>query len=323
MGDAPYNASEWPQFTKLIDKINTLTPQPLFVVHVGDIRDGNEICSRPYLERIRGEFERLKAPWIYTPGDNEWVDCSLASEPDVYYDLADVRDVFFADPEALRNFQQLPGWRTQGAPIENQRWEEPGIVFVTTHLVYWQLQFAHPEYDPRHTDEKWFKRAEDQISLAQKEFFLRGVAASRWIEATSHLPDIAKHPLMIVFSQIGVPGCKPPGQPQTEPCAPTAKADNDTVGIGSANGFFNDWNTVAKGSELKYLFVHGDYHVYQKIAPMYAGNPSGAPNLFSLGVPGSPCVAALLVDVPKDVRSPAQLTVTPIGGATQGCKGRI
>ena len=311
MGDVPYDQAEWPQFTKLIDAINTLTPQPRFVVHVGDVRNGNETCSRGYLERIRNEFQRLKAPWTYTPGDNEWVDCQLTSEPDVYYDLADVRDVFFADPKVLRNFQRLPEWRTQGAPIENQRWEEPGVVFVTTHLVSWQLAFTNP------TDQ----RGIDQLRLAQREFFVRGIAARRWIEAAARVPDSASHRMIIVFAQIGVPGCKPPGQPGTEPCSPTARADNGTVGIGSSDGFFNDWNTVASGSELTYLFVHGDYHAYQKIAPMYGQN--GARNLFSLGVPGSPCVAALLVEVPNGAQSPAQLKVTLIASVTPECRERI
>ncbi|NJN52373.1 MAG: hypothetical protein HC809_12075 [Gammaproteobacteria bacterium] len=73
LGDTAYRLpDDVPRYEALIDKINAA--QPAFAIHVGDIWGAN-VCTSAEYERIRAQFARFTTPLIYTPGDNEWVDC--------------------------------------------------------------------------------------------------------------------------------------------------------------------------------------------------------------------------------------------------------
>ena len=72
-----------------------------FVAHVGDIKNGSSACTDEYFARIRAAFDTFEHPLVYTPGDNEWVDCHR--ENNGSYNplerLDKVREVFFPSPE--------------------------------------------------------------------------------------------------------------------------------------------------------------------------------------------------------------------------------
>ncbi|KPF68799.1 hypothetical protein IP84_08860 [beta proteobacterium AAP99] len=140
MGDLPYGNDA--QFLKLIDAINARGGA--FSIHLGDIKTGTTPCDDETFLRVRGYFDRFTQPLFYTPGDNEWTDCYRASAG-VYVPterLAKLRELFFA------------GGVTRGAPrradsqgaraaagsaraqfVENQRWTEQGVLFMSLHVV--------------------------------------------------------------------------------------------------------------------------------------------------------------------------------------------
>ncbi len=60
-------------YRALIRRINAAKPS--FTIHVGDTWGALE-CSAVEHERIRDFFAQYDHPVIYTPGDNEWVDCA-------------------------------------------------------------------------------------------------------------------------------------------------------------------------------------------------------------------------------------------------------
>lgn len=74
----PINDRNFSEYLKLIGKINN--SGPAFTVHVGDIGrsegTNGEVCSDDYLGKIKASFDSFTAPLIYTPGDNEWLNCS-------------------------------------------------------------------------------------------------------------------------------------------------------------------------------------------------------------------------------------------------------
>ena len=50
------------------------------VIHVGDIHSGSEPCTVAYDQSIFDLWTAFEQPLIYTPGDNEWSDCTKAKE---------------------------------------------------------------------------------------------------------------------------------------------------------------------------------------------------------------------------------------------------
>lgn len=70
---------------------------------MGDVKSGSEQCSDERLGFVREQFDRLKAPLVYTPGDNEWVDCHRANNGayNPLERLDTVRGMFFPTADRL------------------------------------------------------------------------------------------------------------------------------------------------------------------------------------------------------------------------------
>ena len=142
LGDNPYPPEHIPKFERLIDAANADSDLQ-WVIHVGDIRSTpRSPCSD---EIILGRFElyqRFAAPFIFTPGDNDWFDCGTDAGGgfNEAERLAFLRRTFYPAPGRTtggRTFEV----ETQsseprfGAIVENVMWERNGIVFATIHLV--------------------------------------------------------------------------------------------------------------------------------------------------------------------------------------------
>jgi hypothetical protein len=141
MGDTPYNAAEERRFLAMLARTGD---EPLaFVAHVGDFKGGGP-CSDALYQRRHAQFDRSAHPLVYTPGDNEWVDCRGAGA-DALERLARLREVFFGAPRSLgrepmpMQAQQAcldppPGECGCGALPENRRWMHRTVVFATVHV---------------------------------------------------------------------------------------------------------------------------------------------------------------------------------------------
>jgi len=99
IGDIPYGAAEIAKFPAHIQDLNADSALK-FVTHVGDIKNGSSVCSDEYFKYIRAEFDTFEHPLIYTPGDNEWVDCHRTNNGayNPLERLAKLREVFFNEP---------------------------------------------------------------------------------------------------------------------------------------------------------------------------------------------------------------------------------
>lgn len=99
IGDIPYGAAEIAKFPAHIQDINADSSLK-FVTHVGDIKNGSSVCSDEYFQYIRAEFDTFEHPLVYTPGDNEWVDCHRTNNGayNPLERLAKLREVFFNEP---------------------------------------------------------------------------------------------------------------------------------------------------------------------------------------------------------------------------------
>jgi hypothetical protein len=174
-GDWPYKRVLLDSASLLIDSINA-DPQVELVLHLGDIHAGSQPCTGAGLvpapltadplwnERILALFQRINAPLVYTPGDNEWTDChapKAGSSGDPLQELGAVRRLFFARPgqslgahprRLLSQAQAFDPTHPGDAQfVENARWEASRIMFVTVNLpgsdndtVPWSGSFANP-----------------------------------------------------------------------------------------------------------------------------------------------------------------------------------
>ncbi|MEW6477515.1 MAG: hypothetical protein AB1679_35135 [Actinomycetota bacterium] len=133
VGDSGYNAAQYPIFDRVVEHMNGF---PLsFVVHDGDFKDPAPACTDERFRNVKESFNRSKAPFVYTPGDNEWMDCNAMAKVENRMDpverLGKLREVFFAADESLGvNRMPLTTQRQQGYP-ENARWTKEGVVFAT------------------------------------------------------------------------------------------------------------------------------------------------------------------------------------------------
>jgi hypothetical protein len=119
LGDTPYSGGEVERLERLIDDMNGAGLA--FVVHVGDIGAGSQVCTDAWLDARRKQLARVKAPLVMIPGDNEWSDCRDGAAR-----LAAWRRVFCAAP--------FPVERQAGDYCEHRRWEAAGFLFVTLNV---------------------------------------------------------------------------------------------------------------------------------------------------------------------------------------------
>jgi hypothetical protein len=133
-GDVPYNAAEEAQFPALIAEMNH--QRLAFVMHVGDFKSAQMPCSDELFLQRRQWFGLSHQPFIYIPGDNEWLDCERAysGRRDPLQSLQRLRELFFADDAVLgQRPLTVSRQRMRGYP-EHLRWTYENVLFATLNV---------------------------------------------------------------------------------------------------------------------------------------------------------------------------------------------
>ena len=125
VGDTGYDARGQRNFMRVRDQANA--SGLAFTVHDGDIWRGGTSCNDDRLRRVKADFNGFKT-LVYTPGDNEWVDCPQGPAGR----LEAIRRVFFSEPRSLGT--EPIAQRRQAEAPENARWEWGGVVFATLNV---------------------------------------------------------------------------------------------------------------------------------------------------------------------------------------------
>lgn len=144
IGDLPYGVKKG-EFSKDTSQlIDTLNSQDLaWVLHIGDIKKSISACSNDFLQDRYQRFSRIRHPFVYTPGDNEWTDChtQFAGGFDPFDRLRFLRKLFF-EGEKRKNTEATLNILTQAQQqpkhtdfIENSYWIKNNIHFATIHIV--------------------------------------------------------------------------------------------------------------------------------------------------------------------------------------------
>jgi hypothetical protein len=139
LGDAPYVAlhGDMLRYRLVVQELDAHDLD--FVLHVGDILDG--ACSDDRFRQRRDQFNALRHPVIYTPGDNEWTDCweSRSGGFAPLDRLASLRRTFFAPPTRSLGGRSIQLATQAGREpfaefAEHARWTHKGLMFVTVNL---------------------------------------------------------------------------------------------------------------------------------------------------------------------------------------------
>ena len=181
LGDMPYgpDAMVGPAYRHLIDLINALAPP--FSIHVGDFKDGLAACSDDEYQLQWQHFQRFAGALVYTPGDNDWLDCNRRGD-DPLERLQALRGRFFASNQSLgqrpitlqRQSTLMPAYARYR---ENARWTHRGVVFATFHTVG-QLNAA-----------------DSTLATVRAEGLVREAANAAWISAASRSSSRSCAPL--------------------------------------------------------------------------------------------------------------------------------
>jgi len=151
-GDLPYSDAQ--AITGVPNLIADLNSSDLaFSVHDGDLKAGNSIagstttttCADPLYTQALGWFNALKAPAMFTPGDNDWTDCDRPSNGgfNSLERLDHERKVFFSTPYSLgkdklkQQVQSTPtclGVAGPTACVENRLWTYQGVTYATVNV---------------------------------------------------------------------------------------------------------------------------------------------------------------------------------------------
>ena len=236
MGDMPYHAAEERPYEKVLERVDT--EDIAFAVHVGDTKGGGP-CSDALYEKLRAQFDRSRHPFVYTPGDNEWLECRDAQgRPAALESLARLRRTYFSRPESLGK-ARMP-MRVQdrcleppvagcgcGALPENRAWTIARVDFVTLHVVGEGDNFG---YDAARDDEARCRRE------ANLRWLYEATAAAIATNARAFVLIIQANPWLSMHGQ--------------------------------HDSFVTRLQQSARRLARPFLFVHGDTHTYRVDWPL-------------------------------------------------------
>ena len=183
IGDTGYSKVEEQQFERVIAALNA--NDLAFVIHVGDFQndprphnsnpDRSSVpCIEDSYKRVLSSFERVRHPFVLTPGDNDWTDCHLlrSQSVDPLNALATVRATFYPRERSLGQ-RTMPVESQSGDPayakfVENLRWSIDGVIFATAHIPGSNDNFGRtPEMDAEHKERKAANLAWIKTSFAK------------------------------------------------------------------------------------------------------------------------------------------------------------
>lgn len=272
LGDAPYYwfHGETLRYRVVLQEIDAHDLG--FVVHVGDIFW--QACTDEHYRETLDEFNALRHPVIYIPGDNEWTDCwgryTGGFEP--LGRLAKIREIFYAAPTQSLGARRLVLTTQGGHPpfaefVEHARWTHQGVVFATVNLPgSWNAGEAFPGRTPAH-DEASKHRTEAAAAWLRETF-----AAARAADATA---------VVVAFH-----------------ASPGFGAGIDEDYRRSYEPFLTALEEEVEAFGRPVLAIHGDDHAFTVDHPLtHRTTGRRLENLTRLEVPGSPDIGWVRVVV--------------------------
>jgi hypothetical protein len=269
-GDIPYSdAQKSVGVPNLIADLNS--NRLAFSVHDGDIKAGGTRCDDNVYAEAEEYFNALRAPAMYTPGDNEWTDCDRESNGS--YDseerLEFIRSTLF---DTERSFgQRRIRLEVQEEPyVENRRWHVGKVTYATLHVVGSNNNLGDVAPDPA-------------------EWAARDAATSEWLRGTfEEARDRGSKAVMLIIQanpgfDRNDPNRSPPRHPQT------LLADFGPPAANAGNGF-DTFLLELRREVIEFgrpvALLHGDSHYFRVDKPLLDRNGHRIEHFTRVETPG-------------------------------------
>jgi hypothetical protein len=167
-GDVPYASADVARYDNMIRAING-TNTIVFSAHLGDIGPpDSSTCTDAWIDRETNRLDTFERPVAYTPGDNEWRDCSSQLTR-----LSYIRSRIFRGTGTEtrgRTTMAVTSQADRGYP-ENARWSRGPVTFATVHVVGSRDNYSNQsEFAPRRRASiDWVSAAFDQARAQDHE----------------------------------------------------------------------------------------------------------------------------------------------------------
>jgi hypothetical protein len=257
-GDLPYSAAQETALTSMLADMNA--QRLAFSVHDGDLKQGsNSPCDDALYTRALGWFNSLKAPAMFTPGDNDWTDCDRASNGSFNSRerLDQERKVFFATRYSLGQ-KRLKQEVQTGAPycldagnnpvacVENRRWTVGNVTYVTLNVPGSCNNLCDTAPDPT-------------------EYAARNAANIAWLQESFAVAKARKSAAVMIISQAN------PGWDASDSTrAPLRNSKTLAQTDGQPDGF-QEFLLALRNEVIAFrkpvAYVHGDSHYFRVDKP--------------------------------------------------------
>lgn len=283
-GDEFYSADTALKTVQIDQTIHSMNKRDLdFTLFAGDTKNGSSECSDQAIgQDVVDIFNRLKAPTLYTLGDNEWTDCHRTNNGsyDPLERLDYLRATFFSKnkmqgkhPLAVERQGELGK-----AYSENSRFTKSNVEFVALHvpgsnnnLVVTAKQCTN-------------KSSRDQIACnaATAEFQARNVQNIAWLKDSFAKAREDKNAGIAILIQADIyfPFEMSDGGYQ----------DDFLSQLNADNGYSDFFKTLVEEThnfDGQVLLVHGDSHYYKMDKAMFNDDGTLTSNFTRVEVFGS------------------------------------
>lgn len=253
-GDLPYSALQ--ASVGVPNLIADMNAQRLkFTVHDGDLKAGsNSPCDDNLYYQALGFLNSLRAPAMFTPGDNDWTDCDRASNGgfNSLERLDRERVILFgtAFSHGQRKLRQdvqtealCLGFGGGLAPcVENRRWTVGRVTYVTLNVQGSCNNLCDTAPDPA-------------------EYAARNAANIKWLRESFAVAGTRRSAAVMIVAQGN------PGWDQSDPTrAPLRDAKTLAQTDGAPDGF-KDFLLALRDEVVAFrkpvAYVHGDSHYHR------------------------------------------------------------
>ncbi len=254
-GDLPYSAAQAAGVANLVEDMNA--QRLAFSVHDGDLKSGGSECTDTVYTTALGNFNALKAPAMFTPGDNDWTDCDRNPAYNSLAQLDKERQLFFSTSFSMGQRKLRQEVQTFGKCIdasgafvpcvENRRWAVGRVVYATLNVQGSCNNLCDVAPDP-------------------VEYAARNAANIEWLRETFAQARAKKAAAVMLISQAN------PGWDQSDP---TRAPLRDPKTLAETDGFpdgFQEFLLALREEVIAFRkpvsYVHGDSHYFRVDKPL-------------------------------------------------------
>jgi hypothetical protein len=196
-GDTPYNALGRAQYPSLLGDINA--GHVAFSVFDGDLKAGGDgPCSDSLYTTAYANFNMLKQPLVWLPGDNDWTDCwgRYGSTTLPYSDPLErlnFERLLFASTDQSLGKKTLTLTRQSGGYPENVRWKYGPVVYIGLNV-----QGSNDNYPYSGVDGE--TRSNVEIARQRAEEIARKAADIDWLhEGFEYATSVRAKGIMVIW----------------------------------------------------------------------------------------------------------------------------